>query len=234
MKSNFNCGSLCVFFLSLFVFFWWNFSEFDRKLNLLTLVCQRFSAFWSAMDASSDSYIRAVQRKNGKIIIRAMLELEKVTFESIVHKICEDFNVSLRILLKALFGIMTLTLWTCSDLHSQGFGWERRSKLFTQRILSGSSWCHWGRMLLDQCRNTRFVRRYTKNIQYRKLLDAMHATEAKQQQASEEMIASSSFIEAIENEAISISTKRKQKLFRFVCLGAQFKIKHFSLCHARY
>lgn len=29
-----------------------------------------------------------------KIIIRAMLEMEKVTFESIVGKIWEDFNVN--------------------------------------------------------------------------------------------------------------------------------------------
>lgn len=47
------------------------------------------------MDAApSDDYIRLIQRKNGRIIIRAMLDLEKVTFESIVGKICEDFNVS--------------------------------------------------------------------------------------------------------------------------------------------
>lgn len=55
-----------------------------------------------ACGSTESSYIRAVQRKNGKIIIRAMLELEKVTFESIVEKICEDFNVSWRVLLKAL------------------------------------------------------------------------------------------------------------------------------------
>ena len=46
------------------------------------------------MDAPSGDYIRLIQRKNGRIIIRAMMELEKVTFESIVGKICEDFNVS--------------------------------------------------------------------------------------------------------------------------------------------
>lgn len=46
------------------------------------------------MDAPSGDYIRLIQRKNGRIIIRAMLAQEKVTFESIVEKICEDFNVS--------------------------------------------------------------------------------------------------------------------------------------------
>lgn len=45
------------------------------------------------MDAPLED-LRAIQRKNGKIIIRIMLEMEKVTFESIVQKICEDFNVS--------------------------------------------------------------------------------------------------------------------------------------------
>lgn len=46
------------------------------------------------MDAPCVPYIRVIQRKNGKIIIRAMLELEKVTLESIVEKICKDYNVS--------------------------------------------------------------------------------------------------------------------------------------------
>lgn len=47
------------------------------------------------MSSTSESYIHDVQRKNGKIIIRAICELEgKVTFEAIVGKICEDLNVS--------------------------------------------------------------------------------------------------------------------------------------------
>lgn len=45
------------------------------------------------MDASSH-HIRDIQRKNGKIIIRTMLEIEKATFESIVEKLCSDYNVS--------------------------------------------------------------------------------------------------------------------------------------------
>lgn len=38
--------------------------------------------------------IRNIQRKNGKIIVRAMMELEVATFEAIVGKLCEDYNVS--------------------------------------------------------------------------------------------------------------------------------------------
>jgi hypothetical protein len=45
-------------------------------------------------EAHPDPSIRAIQRKNGKIIIRAMAEIKKVTFEAIVEKICKDYNVS--------------------------------------------------------------------------------------------------------------------------------------------
>lgn len=46
------------------------------------------------MSGPSEDSIRGVQRKNGKIIIRAMMEIKKGTFESIVEKICSDYNVS--------------------------------------------------------------------------------------------------------------------------------------------
>lgn len=48
----------------------------------------------SIMDASSH-YVRDIQRRNGKLIIRAMLAVGKATFETIVEKLCSDYNVSI-------------------------------------------------------------------------------------------------------------------------------------------
>lgn len=41
-----------------------------------------------------DRKIRSIQRKNGQIIIQAMMALDEVTLDAIVEKICVDFNVS--------------------------------------------------------------------------------------------------------------------------------------------
>lgn len=46
------------------------------------------------MDASPH-YVRDIQRQNGKLIIRAMLAVGKATLETIVEKLCNDYNVSI-------------------------------------------------------------------------------------------------------------------------------------------
>ena len=66
------------------------------------------------------SFISSIQRKNGKIIIRAMLELEKVMVESIVGKICKDYNVTVNINLFLLL-LYKAFHFSLSDLLRKGF-----------------------------------------------------------------------------------------------------------------
>lgn len=95
-------GSSLSFIHCLFGF--WEFSRIDPQSNFLLLdpeiesinLCLLTApshASWSIMEQEE---IRNIQRKNGKIIVRAMMELEVATFEAIVGKLCEDYNVSCR------------------------------------------------------------------------------------------------------------------------------------------
>lgn len=85
-------SSVVIFFVSITK----NFNSFVRsEIETITFcLLMIFLTFWSIIMDASVHQIRRIQRKNGKIIIRVIHELEKVTFEAIVGKICDDFNVS--------------------------------------------------------------------------------------------------------------------------------------------
>jgi len=47
---------------------------------------------------------REIQRRNGKLIIQAMMELERPTIDGIVERLCRNHDVSLPIQLRSFLG----------------------------------------------------------------------------------------------------------------------------------